>query len=79
MLKNLAKEVAAIAQNLPTEAAEQIANDLQTLTNESAAEAPRREWWALSAKGITDAAKSVGAVDKTAIDLVSRLSILLGW
>jgi len=77
ILKMLATEVGKISKELPKEQAEQVANDLQTLTNEATSENPRKKWWQLSAEGIKEAAQSVGEVGKTALMLLTKLIPIL--
>ena len=77
ILKNLTAEVGKMSEHLPKDQAEQIANDLQSLTNEATSKKPRKKWWELSAEGIKDAAKSVGEVGKTALMLLKDLIPIL--
>lgn len=77
ILKNLAVEIGKINEQLPKEQAEQVANDLQSLTNEATSEKPRKKWWELSAKGIKEAAQSVGEVGKSALMILKELIPIL--
>lgn len=79
LLKQLTQEVAKVADELPDEKADDAADALETLTKEVARESPRKEWWNLSAKGITDAAKATGTIGTTAISLVKELGPMLGF
>ena len=78
LLKQLAQEVAKVAQKLPDDKAEEVADDLQRLTEEVTKDTPKRKWWQLSADGIREAAQSAGDVGTTAISLLRELLPLLG-
>ncbi len=78
LLQSLAQEVARIIEKLPPEKAEEAAKDLETITDESIKEKPAKKYWELSKKGIIDAAKAVGVLGTTAIELVNKLGPLLG-
>jgi internalin A len=77
ILKNLTTEVGKISKHLSKEQGEQIANDLQALTNEATSEKPRKKWWELSVEGIKEAAESVGEVGKTALILLKDIIPIL--
>jgi len=77
LLQELAEEVAKIAKALPTDRAEELADDLKRLTGEVTKEKPRRKFWELSAKGIQEAAQAVGEIGKTAIMLLTKITPLL--
>lgn len=77
ILENLAIEIGKINEQLPKEQAEQVANDLQSLTNEATSEKPRKKWWELSAEGIKEAAQSVGEVGKSALLILKELIPIL--
>ncbi len=77
LLQQLAEEVAKIAAAQQPADADETADALETLTKEATREKPRPEWWKLSAKGICEAASTVGAVGTTAIALVDKLTNLL--
>ena len=53
--------------------AEETADHLEELTNQATSEKPKPSYWNLSKEGIIDAAKAVGEVGKTAIELVAKL------
>ena len=78
VLQQLSQEVAKVAEKLSNEQAAELADDLGRLTDEATREAPKRKWWEISAKGIKEAAETVGAVGKQAVDLVKQLEGLLG-
>lgn len=73
LLKSLAAEIGKINELLPKEQAEQVANDLQALTNEAISEKPRKKWWELSVSGIKEAAQSVGTIGKSALTILKEL------
>lgn len=73
LLKNLTAEVGKMCEGLPEEKAEQVADDLQTLTKEATKEKPRKKWWELSVEGIKEAAESVGEIGKTTLLLLTDL------
>jgi hypothetical protein len=78
-LRELALQVANLANQLPSEDAERVSKDLEALTSEAVSKKPRKEWYELSAKGIIEAAKAVAAMAgpvgvavKAVIDLLAR-------
>lgn len=82
LLQALAKEVGKIVENMPedkAQKAEEVADDLEAITDESIKEKPTKKYWELSKKGIIEAAQAVGVVGATAIQLVTKLGGLLGW
>lgn len=76
-LKEFTKAVASMNRKLPKESAEQVARDLQTLTDEATSKSPRKEWWTLSIDGLTKAAKNVGEIGKPVIEIAGKLIPLL--
>ena len=78
ILEALAKEVAAIAEQLPSTDAAEAAADLEMLTNEVAKSEPLRKYWEVSLDGVKAAATAVGAVGATAVQLVEKLRPLIG-
>jgi hypothetical protein len=77
LLKELAKEVANIADKQSPDEADATADAFETLTKEATRPAPRKDWWELSVKGIRDAAMAVGTVGSTAVGLAEKLGGLL--
>ncbi len=77
LLKQLAKEVAQISEHLPTEVAEQVVRDLDSLTAEAISKKPREQWWHLSIEGIKKAARDVGEIGKSVIELASAIVAIL--
>jgi small GTP-binding protein len=73
LLKQLAQEVAKIAEAQEPAKAEDTANHLEVLTTQATSEKPNPSYWKLSKEGIIDAAKAVGEVGKTAIELLAKL------
>lgn len=76
-LKALSTQVAELVRQLPPDKREEAARDLEALTTEAAAKAPRRAWYSLSAQGLLDAAKAVagmagpvGTAVKAVLDLL---------
>jgi hypothetical protein len=57
--------------------AEQVANDLQTFTNEATSEKPRRKWWELSAEGMKEAANTVGEIGVSVLETLEKISPIL--
>ncbi|MCP5119073.1 MAG: GTP-binding protein, partial [bacterium] len=78
LLEQLAQEVAKIAEKLPKEKAEEVADDLDRFTGEVTKDNPKRKWWELSADGILEAAKSAGQIGATAITIIDKVRPLLG-
>jgi hypothetical protein len=77
LLKQLAKEVAAISEHLSVEKAEQVARDLENLTAEATSENPRKEWWQLSVEGLKQAAKDVGEIGEPVLKLATTIVTML--
>ena len=61
-LKDLSTQVAELVKALPPDKKEAAARDLETLTTEATAKAPRKAWYELSAEGLKDAAKAVAGM-----------------
>ncbi|MBV5329337.1 MAG: hypothetical protein JZU65_17235 [Chlorobium sp.] len=78
-LKLLTIEVAKLAKELPTEAAEKVTRDLDNLTFEAISNTPRKKWYELSAEGILEAAKAVAnmteSVTKAVMAAVAALAV----
>lgn len=77
VLKELAKAVANMSEKLPTDTAQQVARDLETLTSEVTSKSPRKQWWQLSVEGLTKAAKDIGEVGKPVLELVTKIVAIL--
>lgn len=76
-LQQLAIESAKVAKDLPAEKAEEVARDLDALTKEATAAAPRRKWYEVSAEGLLEAAKAVGEAAKPLVETVKLVLALL--
>ncbi|MCP4402814.1 MAG: hypothetical protein GY801_36615 [bacterium] len=77
VLKELIADVNSMIEQLPKEQAEQVAKDLQTLTNEAISKKPRRKWWELSADGIKEAAKTVGDIGLSVLKNLDKIIPML--
>lgn len=77
LLDHLVQAVEHMCSTLPSEVARQALQDLSVFKGEATSDAPRKEWWQLSADGLKKAAKDVGEIGKPVIDLVSRILPLL--
>ncbi len=77
-LKQLAMEVAELTKRLPEDKARECARDLEVLTQEALAPAPRKKWYELAAQGIMDAAKVVGDVAGKVVKIVTSVLACLG-
>lgn len=77
VLQQLSQEVGKLAEKLPQEKAVEVADDLQKLTDEATKPSPVRKYWEFSAKGIAEAAQSLGAAGTVVIELVNKLLPLL--
>jgi GTPase SAR1 family protein len=78
ILQELIQAVAEIATQLPRIQAQDLADDLKTLTDQATKEHPRRKWWQLSSEGIREAAKAAGTIGEKALSLLDKLLPLLG-
>jgi len=77
-LKHLALEVNQMAQHLSKEKAEDVANDLQTLSDEIISKKPRKEILKVTAKRILEIAKFAGEFGKSVVDIIKTLGPYLG-
>lgn len=77
-LKQLAVEVAELTRALPAETARECARDLEVLTTEALAPAPRKKWYELAAQGLLDAAGKVGEIAGKIIKIVTSVLAILG-
>ncbi len=76
-LKSLSAAVEAMLADMPEEKAKEVSEDLNTLVNEATKDQPRRKWYELSAEGLIEAARSVGAAGKPVIELTKSVMGLL--
>lgn len=77
ILQELSRQVEGMVEHLPPKKAEEVARDLETLTDEAISGKPRRKWYELSAEGLIDAAKAVGEAAEPVIKTVKRILPLL--
>jgi hypothetical protein len=77
LLERLSSQVGSMLEKLDAEEAKKTADALETLTKEATREKPRREWWELSLKGLTDAAKSVKEIGQPIIETARLLGPIL--
>jgi hypothetical protein len=77
LLKELTKSVAKMSENLAKEDAKIVARDLENLTAEATSKTPRKQWWQLSVKGLTKAAKDIGEIGKPVLELAAKIVSIL--
>jgi hypothetical protein len=77
LLKRLVSETGKMSSHLPKETAQQVAQDLSTLTSEAVNKNPRRRWWELSIEGLTQAAKDIGEIGKPVLEILALIVPLL--
>jgi hypothetical protein len=76
-LEELGGAVTEMAKNLPETKQKKVAQDYKSLTDEVTSEEPRKEWYELSAKGLMNAAKTVGEIAMPVITVVKSILALL--
>lgn len=76
-LESLSSAVAEMCKSLPATQQEEQARNLETLTTEALSPTPRKAWYELSASGLLDAAKAVGAIAEPVIAAVKGILTLL--
>jgi gas vesicle protein len=77
LLNQFQNAIKSIAEKLPPDSAEQLANDVETFTKEVTSPKPRKKFWELSLEGIKDASNAVGVVGTQAFDLAAKIAQLL--
>ncbi|WP_346796701.1 hypothetical protein R5M92_14635 [Halomonas sp. Bachu 37] len=77
LIKQLTKQIADIAENLPPEKAKQMGDDVETLSKEAARPQPRQIQYQVSLQGLIEAAKAVGELAKPVVDTLTKLCQLL--
>ena len=77
LLKALTKDIEKITEQLPKEQAEEVADDLERFTDEATKEKPKRKWWEVSAKGLKEAAATVGAIGVSAMTNLEKILPIL--
>ncbi|HEV7645223.1 MAG TPA: hypothetical protein VGO50_14865 [Pyrinomonadaceae bacterium] len=75
--KELNDQVAEMLKAMPAEKHEDVAKDLEVLTEEAASKEPRKKWYDLSAEGLIAAATAVGAAAAPVITTVKTILALL--
>lgn len=76
-LQQLTQAVNAMAQSLPKEQAEEVADDMKRLAEEAIKPAPSKKWYSISIEGLTKAAQNLGEVGEPVIKLAAKVSALL--
>ena len=78
LLADLHKAVSTLAESLDPDDAELAARDLEDLTREAVSPKPRPGWWQRAAQGLVHAAKKTAEVGVPVIDLVAKITALIG-
>lgn len=78
LLKDLTGSVAKLTEAVSAELAKEAADDLEMFVKEAARATPRKKWYELSAAGLLDAAKGVGAAGSSVVELVNKIVGMLG-
>ncbi|HJS20952.1 MAG TPA: hypothetical protein VJ785_19545 [Anaerolineales bacterium] len=76
-LKQLNEAVAALAQQLPREKAEEVADDMKRLAEEAVKEKPNAKWYNVSIDGLVAAAQNLGKVGDAVIDVAGKVRKIL--
>ena len=76
-LKQLNEAVAALAQQLPKDKAEELADDMKRLAEEAVKEKPNSKWYSVSIDGLVAAAQNLGKVGDAVIELSGKVRKLL--
>lgn len=77
-LEELHKAVAALTTKLPDDEAALAARNLEDLTREATSATPRPAFWRQASEGLLNAAKRVAEVGGPVVDLVTKVTSLLG-
>lgn len=77
LLEKLAKAVEETARAAPEEDAKTLGMDLETLTKELAADAPRRRWYELSLDSLQETATKLGAIGIPILELATKVAALI--
>lgn len=77
LLKQLTESVTIMVEQLSDEQKEQVTDDLQTFTKEATKKKPRQDWWQLSAKGLKEAAKTVGEIGVSVLTNLDKIIPIL--
>lgn len=78
LLADLHKAVSTLAESLDPDDAELAARDLEDLTREAISSEPRPAWWQRAAQGLVNAAKKTAEVGIPVVDLVAKITALIG-
>ncbi len=81
LLKQLLEAVNDVNKNATDEASvatEAMARDVETLVKEATSANPRQAWYEITMKGLKEAAKSVGEIANPVLEVLKKLSPLLG-
>jgi hypothetical protein len=78
LLADLHKAVSTLAESLDPDDAELAARDLEDLSREAVSPSPRPAWWQRAAQGLLTAAKKTAEVGVPVIDLIARITALMG-
>jgi hypothetical protein len=78
LLADLHKAVSTLAESLDPDDAELAARDLEDLSREAVSPKPRPAWWQRAAQGLVSAAKKTAEVGVPVIDLVAKITALIG-
>jgi DNA-binding response OmpR family regulator len=79
LLKELGVSIGKIVSDLQPDAAEDLKKDFNVFSEELNRKKPRKEWFDVSAKGLMDAAKSIGAIGKPIIEIVQSILKLISF
>lgn len=77
LMEELLTQVAAASKEVPSEYANEFADNVETLAKEVVRDEPRRKWYELSVEGLKEAAAAVGEVGKPILETVGKLLPLL--
>jgi hypothetical protein len=77
LLEQLAKAVEETARTAPEGDAKTLGMDLERLTKELAADAPRRRWYELSLDSLQETATKLGAIGIPIIELATKVAALI--
>lgn len=76
-LVKLSEAVVTMCKQLPPKDQERISKDLATFSNEVVSDEPRKDWYELSAKGLTQAAETLGIIAAPVIECVKTVLALM--
>jgi len=77
-LRELSAAVEKMIKNMPDDKARDVTDDLEKLVNEVSKEQPKKKWYQISADGLIEAAKTVGAIGTPVITITQSILKLLG-